>query len=334
MVTNILLSIIIPAYNVEAYIKECLDSIFQSLKDLDMNQVEVIVVDDASRDNTQNILKGYSAINNLTVVANIINEGISQARNTGIRIACGKYIMLMDSDDILVPNRLAQILDFLRNHDSIDIVEFGYYELEEGATRLKNKTVIPTVTSGTGQSIFAQWVRKDCFNALVWTKIVRRSLIVDNDIYFYPNISYEDDEWVPRIFAYANEVVFLPLNVYIYRRRSGSITLSEKTVKYYDMAKICDSLMLFANTQGFSKEYSVALKCCASNIYWGMFRGIKQGEQYDDNAIKMIDERRYLIAYSKNLKRKWLYGYILRIIGIKWFYFLKYSLRNFLCCKR
>ena len=333
MITDILLSIIIPAYNVEAYIKECLDSIFQSLKDLDINQVEVIVVDDASCDNTQNILKSYFAMN-LTVVANRTNEGISNARNTGISIAHGKYIMLMDSDDFLVPNTLEQVLDFLKSHDTIDIVEFGYYELEEGATRLKNRTEIHTVTSGVGQSIFAQWVRNDCFNALVWNKIVRRSLIVDNSIYFYPNISYEDEEWVPRIFAYANEVVFLPLNVYVYRRRKGSITRSGQTAKYYDMAKICDSLVLFANTQGFSKEYSIALKRCASNIYWEMFRGIKQGKQYDDNAINMIDERRYLVEYSKNLKRKWFYGYILKIMGAKRLYFLRYALKDFLSCKR
>lgn len=321
MADSIFLSIVVPAYNVELYIKDCLDSILKSAKDRDIPQIEVIVVDDGSQDGTQAIVEGYMRSLRLIKIVNEKNEGISNARNKGIRAASGKYIMFVDSDDYLVHDALGKVLDFLRENPNVDLVEFGYYESCEESASITDKTEIPDVTSGSGQFVCSEWVRKDCFNALVWNKVILRSIITDNNIYFYPNISCEDEEWVPRLFAYVANVEFLPYNVYVYRRWKGSITKSGDgtSKKYLDKATICDSLVSFSETKGFSHAYSNALKCCASNIFWDMFNAVKINGEYNEDAIKKINERKYLIPYSKNFKRRWIYRFLLSLLGVKLF---------------
>lgn len=320
-----LLSIIIPAYNVEIYVIKCLDSIFSSVNTSDISQIEIIVVNNGSYDGTRTVLGEYSSLHHINIIDVFPNEGISNARNRGLKAALGKYIMFMDSDDYLVEDSLNHILRVLREEPDVDIVEFGYREQIEGEQASSSRTVVPNVTRGTGQGIFSSWVKEGCFNALVWIRVVLRSLIIDNGVYFYPNISYEDEEWVPRLFAYAKKVIFLPVDVYVYRRRLGSVTYGNDAIKVLDMAIVCDSLFDFSKREGFSGEYVDALRQCASNIYWGMFYGVKRGKEYDEEAIRLLKERYYLITYSKNMKRKVFYRMIINICGIKGLYLLRYS---------
>lgn len=325
MAEEILLSVIIPAYNVERYIKDCLDSVLTSVKESDISQIEIVVIDDGSRDNTAAILENYASPFRLTKIINEKNEGISNARNKGIRAASGKYVMFVDSDDYLVADALGKVLDFLRGNDEADMVEFSHYELPEGADTLIDRTDLRNVTSGDGQFICSEWISGDCFYALVWNRIVLRSILTDNDVYFYPNLSCEDEEWVPRIFAYAKHVEFLPYNVYVYRKRAGSITLTGTGTRrnYLDRAAICDSLVAFSNRPGFSPEYSNALKRQASNMFWTLFDAIETDDGYDEDAIEKLKERMYLIPYSKNFKRRWFYRFMLWLLGVKLFHSLR-----------
>ena len=320
-----LLSIIIPAYNVEKYVVKCLDSIFSSVNISDIPQIEIVVINNGSYDGTRTVLGKYSVSHHINIIDVFPNEGISNARNRGLKAALGKYVMFMDSDDYLVEDSLSYVLRVLREDQDVDIVEFGYREQIEGELISSSRTVVPNVTSGAGQEIFSSWVKEGCFNALVWVRVILRSLIIDNEVYFYPNISYEDEEWVPRLFAYAKHVIFLPVDVYVYRRRMGSVTYANSAIKAFDMATVCDSLFDFSKRKGFSSDYEDALRQCASDIYWGMFYGVKHGREYDEEVIRLLKERHYLITYSKNIKRKIFYRMIIDICGIKGLYFLKYA---------
>lgn len=322
-----LLSIIIPAYNVELYIKECLDSIFDNLTPDQANLVEIIVVNDGSTDGTAAVLELYGKRDNLVFLTQH-NKGISYARNIGIKTAVGKYLMFVDSDDYLLPGALSRIIDFLIENDDVDIVEYGYCEQRGNNDLLCDKMETPSVTSGNGQKIFVEWKNESLFNALVWTKIVLRSLITENNIYFYEGIFHEDEEWSPRIYAYAKKVLYLPLQIYVYRVRDGSVTHTMTSKNYFDMVKVCDSLFSFSLTPGFSREYADSLKDSAASVYLGIFAGIKQRGKYNQDLIKEIKIREHLIEHSKRIKRRFFYRYVIKIIGVKGFYFFKYSIKN------
>ena len=101
----VLLSIIVPAYNVESYIRECLDSVFDNLSADNENNVEVIVINDGSLDGTLDIVREYNKEHPLILIDQK-STGVSNARNCGMRVASGKYLMFVDSDDYLVSDSL------------------------------------------------------------------------------------------------------------------------------------------------------------------------------------------------------------------------------------
>lgn len=130
------LSIIIPVYNVKEYIKECLDSIYQS--DVELNKVEVLCIDDKGNDNSIEIVKEYIEehhIGNLKIITHSQNKGLSEARNTGMKQALGKYICFLDSDDMLVMSNLNSMLEQAIKFD-LDILEGNFKEVIETETNI------------------------------------------------------------------------------------------------------------------------------------------------------------------------------------------------------
>lgn len=328
-----LLSIIIPAYNVERYIKECLASIFSGISKEKLSLLEVIVVNDGSSDGTRAILESYENRGQI-ILLNQENRGQSNARNNGLRIAKGKYVMFVDSDDYLWNDSLSRLIDFLAANEDVDIVEYGFYERWGNSEDIADKLEVPDVTSGDGQSVFAAWTSERFFRALVWSRIVSRGLLMDNHIFFYEGIFHEDEEWCPRTFAYAAKVVFLPLHVYVYRIRHGSIMRSMSIKNYFDMLKVCDSLYNFAATPGFSKKYVNSLRSACASLYLASIAGVKAKGRYDEGLIKELKGRSCILDYSDKVKRRWLYQYAIKAFGIKGFYFLKYALKDYLFPKK
>ncbi|MCC8057944.1 glycosyltransferase [Cloacibacillus sp.] len=325
---TVLLSIIIPAYNVELYIKECLDSIFYSLTVESACLVEVIVINDGSQDRTTDILEQYDSRHCVFRVINQSNKGLSYARNIGINAARGKYLMFVDSDDYLVPDSLDKLITFLSVNENVDIVEYDFYEFVSADEMIKDKQEMPSISKGSGQEIYAAWVKQSYFRHLVWTKIVLRELVTTHRIFFYEGIVHEDDEWTPRIFAYARKVLYLPLHVYVYRIRPGSVMSTITWKNYFDKIKVFDSLVQFSLTKGFSKEYVNALKVSASSIYWWLFSGIKRNGKYDEELISKILEREYIIKYSRTFHRRFFYKLVVKLLGVKGFYFFKYAIKD------
>lgn len=323
----VLLSIIVPAYNVESYIRECLDSVFDNLSADNENNVEVIVINDGSLDGTLDIVREYNKEHPLILIDQK-STGVSNARNCGMRVASGKYLMFVDSDDYLVSDSLDKLLAFLTENEDAEIVEYDFYEFVNANNKLKDMHEMPSVVCGRGEEIYASWVNDSFFRHLVWTKIVLRDLVITNDVFFYEGIIHEDEEWTPRIFAYAKKVLYLPLHVYTYRIREGSLTSKMTRRSYFDRIKVFDSLVRFSSTNGFTVDYARALRCSASSLYWGLFRGIKLNGEYDEELIGEIAKREFIIKYSSTFHRRFVYRFLIRWFGIKPFYFFKYSLKS------
>lgn len=323
-----LLSVIIPAYNVEAYLTECLSSLFAGIARLPAGTVEVIIVNDGSTDGTPALLAGYKNKHHFIQIDQK-NAGQSAARNAGLRAAAGEYVCFFDSDDYILPDTLAAVLGFLRENSDVDIAEYAFIELDESNGRMKEISERPALSEGCGQRLCASWIREGFFRPLVWTKIVRRRLLTERGLFFLEGITREDEEWCPKIFAYAARVVYIPLTLYVYRKnRPGSTMYVKREKDYFDMIKVCDSLVSFSHSEGLSSEYAAALREDASSIYFGALAGAKYGGKYNEKLIGELKERIGIVRYSGKFHRRFFYCCLLKLFGVKAFFFWKYEIKE------
>lgn len=230
-----LLSIIIPLYNNESYIPDCLDSILT--QQLNENDFEVIIVNDGSTDGSEAITKTYTQKYDNFHLINQENQGNGIAREKGLALAKGRYIFFVDSDDYLVSNTLNDLLNLMETKN-LEILRFSakntyqsfnpdekprFFEID------KNNEVI------TGMQFLAEVY----YSPEVWRFIVRKSLITDNNISYVPNHFIQDSFYTPEIYMPAKRTVYGELDVYRYRQNSGSVT-RRKTDKH--IRKYVDSI--------------------------------------------------------------------------------------------
>ena len=174
-------SVIIPAYNIERYIDRCLQSIInQTLKD-----IEIIVINDGSTDNTEKIIKKHFLKDNRIKLISTVNKGVSVARNIGIAKANGKYIYQIDGDDFLEPTGLKKMYEFAESHQA-DVVITDAYKNYDG--KLTN---MPDGVSLTGDFINDYFLRR--IMPSVTTKLYRTEFIKNHKIKYTENIRIGED---------------------------------------------------------------------------------------------------------------------------------------------
>lgn len=216
---NCKISIIVPVYNVEKYLHKCIDSILLQ----NLNDVEIILIDDGSTDNSGKICDDYSKKNSFIKVIHQCNKGVSEARNVGIKESNGKYIMFLDSDDFINSNvKLNSIIDSL----SGDVIEFKfvyYYENNDKYIYMKDFEI---ENNNDINIMMYNAVEKGYFSSTVTNKFLKRSIIIDNNILFNKKLTVgEDLEWILEFFKYAKNYKFINEDIYVYRQqRKGSST--------------------------------------------------------------------------------------------------------------
>ncbi len=217
------LSIIVPVYNVEKYIRACILSIFQQgLKD---NSFELILINDGSTDRSMKMIEDIISQHSNIIIINQKNQGLSVARNNGIAQAKGKFIQFVDSDDLLVDNSLWPLLDKALKVKA-DLVVADYIRIKEeekifNPTSQNSKTIM--FEEKYGEDLFFELDPLSCY---VWRTIYRKEFLIENHISFIPNIYYEDVPFTHECYLKAKKCLKTPWPLYIYRWRTGSITSS------------------------------------------------------------------------------------------------------------
>lgn len=216
------LSIIIPFYNVERFISECLDSVFD--QDIPLDEYEVICVNDGSPDHSRDIVLQYmDRFPNLRLIEHEKNRKLGAARNTGRTIAKGKYIWNVDSDDKIVPNCLSGMLKMCEEND-LDVLEFG--SIQFSATQQKVMPHVPETSEvKTGleylEPLSPYRVSRTC---PVWNKMIRRSFLDEHQV-FSPEINMgEDIPYSFRILTLAKRLLVTSDCNYLYRTNDDSLT--------------------------------------------------------------------------------------------------------------
>ena len=224
-----LLSIVVPVYNVEDYLSKCLDSILN--QDIDKDDYEIIVVNDGSTDGSGGIAKEYAEkYSNITLI-NQENQGLSGARNSGIKIAKGKYIQFVDSDDYLEPNVEKFLVDKMIK-ENLDVLRFNYQNVnEKGDAFDPNKASKLYVDYTDSVCDGLQFLNERLGYACYAVQFMIRTDLVRSIPLFREGIYFEDVEWTPRILTVANRVTSESRIIYNYLVRQGSITKAKTLEK-------------------------------------------------------------------------------------------------------
>ena len=226
-----LISVIIPIYNVEEYLRECVDSVLNQT----FSNFEIILVDDGSTDSSGEICDEYVEKDERITVIHQKNGGLSVARNTGLSEASGKYVYFLDSDDYISENALATLIDIAEN-DKSDIVFFDAVSFADtdDFTVKQNYIRKNKYLTDNGYDVFASLTKSKEFHSAVPLLFINKEFLHNSSIKFIPGILYEDMVFTYQLFCSAETVSQCSRALYHRRYRKDSIMTSAKTKKHFD----------------------------------------------------------------------------------------------------
>lgn len=266
------ISIIVPVYNAEKYLKKCLDSLVNQTK----KELEFILINDGSTDKSEEIIKTYKD-KRIKYFKNK-NQGIGKTRNFGIEKATGKYIMFLDSDDYF-SNDACEILYKTAEKEKADLIVFDYYRVEkENLNEVKIESFNATNIKDDPNLLLK-------INLGPCNKIYKSDLIKNNDIKFEENLKYEDTLFVVKAIYKAKKIIKLNkcLHYYIIHEKSET-TVRDK--KVFDILKIVDKIRTYLKNDELMKDSVDKLTVKILTNYT-----IQQRYQSDKKlAMKFIDE--------------------------------------------
>lgn len=236
---EIKISVIVPVYNTEKYLQRCLKSIIEQ----NLEEIEIIIINDKSTDNSLKIIIEYMKLDSRIILINKEkNEGLSNARNNGIEIARGKYIVHIDSDDWIEQNYFKDLYETaMINHADIIISDYFkdfddgriFYKIDQN----KNKKIEKIQAI---ENIFIK--NYPC----IWSKLIKRELYIKNNIIHPSGISLgEDLAVVPKLFYYSDKIIKLNKAYLHYIQHNNSITKKKNLKKIFDIYSVLKELEKF-----------------------------------------------------------------------------------------
>ncbi len=309
-----LLSVIVPVYNVENYLERCIDSI---LDQGDFTDYEIILVDDGSTDGSGQICDNYKNEHSNISVIHKENGGLSSARNAGMRAAQGKYVQFIDSDDYIKSNSIKQLVDKAEESNT-DILTFNYaYKYEDG--KVEENDIVPECEGViSGEDYLLNAFKSNTMQMGVWKNLYSKALLIDNNLFFREGFVHEDEEWTPRVFLAAKRVCSLDEVIYAYCIRKSSISRSNDRKAALDLLNNCERL----------KEYSSSIsnqelkRYFENNIVTLALSAFYKGKLFDKKAeiIKTL----LGLSFNNQNKRK----YKLFSISPKFYFYVNYFVKT------
>ena len=280
-------SVIVPIYDTEKYLERCLDSLLcQSF-----HNFEIICVDDCSPDNCSDIIEAYSRRDpRIVSIRHTKNIGLGGARNTGIRAARGDYIASVDSDDYVLPNMLETVYGHT-NSGKYDIVVFGYDRVDEHGVVRSTEAFKPQLLSNYNAEIDIFGLTNPGFGNKLW----RRSLFIENNMFFPDRLYYEDLALTPRIFAVSKTIKLIPDIFYKYVFRDSSITRSYGPKQLLDYFKVFELLYIFVEERGLVDRYQKEFVACVNRNLEFHSKNVANSSMSDQETLLYL---RQLLIYK------------------------------------
>lgn len=282
------LSIIVPVYNVEKYIRSCFDSIFkQGLDDVDF---EVIIVNDGTKDKSMKVIADIIQRHNNITVINQDNQGLSVARNNGIALAKGEYILMPDSDDLLIENSLKPLLEkALESKADLVVADFlnmSDEEIEQIETSMLQKAVFE-YTEKTGEELFLQDLNP--YHCYVWRTLFRRDFLLEHNLKFVPGIYIQDVPFTHECYLKAKKCIRTSWLLNIYRKGHESATFSFNTKKAKDFCTAIAKTWELTRLDGLSSKEQYKLREDVYTSFSAMIWIIVHKIEKASERIEIID---------------------------------------------
>jgi glycosyltransferase involved in cell wall biosynthesis len=262
------ISVIIPIFNVEAYISKCLDSVFNQ----PFTDIELICINDGSPDKSRDIVIEYQKKHPNIRLIDRENGGLSAARNTGIKNATGKYLLFLDSDDYLSENILGAMYQQLEA-ENLDVLLGNIQWVYEDGKVIQEKQITDIVsTVQTGENCFNTLIETDYYVPMAYNAIGRRDFIVKNNLFFEEGYVYEDEMWTPEALLKAKRVNGFSEYHYNYFQRANTITNSELSdYKLKCMLQAANHIIELSENDKDISDRTKANLWLRAYIIWGLF---------------------------------------------------------------
>lgn len=302
---RIKISVIIPVYKVEKYLYQCVDSVIQQT----YKNIEVILVDDGSPDNCPHICDEYAKSDERVKVIHKVNGGLSDARNVGLDVAEGEYVVFVDSDDYWRDSFVLEaLIKMIEQNRMLDFINFNcqYYYQNDNVFRLWPKFPDSVVTAQDMKSIIVGLIGAGQFPMSACMKLIRRDVLISNNIKFIDGITSEDIPWFLDLMLKCKRCVFINEYFYIYRKQvTGTISSSFSEKKYNDLFSILErESENLKNSHLDSETESALLSFVAYEfcILLGLVNNFRGSDR--DKYLSELLEYEWLLQYDLNPKVK------------------------------
>lgn len=306
-------SIIVPIYNVEQYLNQCIKSVLDQTCD----DYELILVDDGSPDKCGNMIDDYAAKNNKIRVIHKKNGGLSSARNAGTEIAKGQYVIYLDSDDFW--DDISALSNIKKNliETNADLLVFPakrYYGKEKESTLIMKTDVDRyKINASSKDEAVRYMITNNIYRAAAWNKVIRRKVIIEHNMTFKEGLLSEDMDWCGDMLLYCERFDFYNSPFYCYRQqRKGSITAgkTEKLVK--DKLYMCEKGLKQAKhisgemhlllASYYAYEYSVAVGVSSgirNKDILAQMKKLQELLKYDvSEKVKKVNRIKKILGYN------------------------------------
>lgn len=293
-------SIIIPVYNVEKYLRKCLNSIYF----LDLSDKEVIIINDGSTDSSPDILNEYkNKYPDKTKIISQKNQGQAEARNVGLKSAIGDYILFIDSDDFIDPIETEEFLKF-GIEKKVDILIGAYKEYYD------DKNIIDRKFYKTNKDIEKEGIfyiengfKNKCLVLTICEKFFNRKFLLKNNLFFEKGLLHEDVLFTSTAFFYAKKVRCYNKKFYFYRRNNLNSTTNTLSKKNYEhLLYIANKLLDFKNEKELENKYF-------NRIILGLYASIlRKGKYINEDIFYKISK----LNFKFKEKLKLIYVFILQ----------------------
>lgn len=238
-----IISVIIPVYNVGALLRKSVNSVIAQMRD----DCEIIIVDDGSSDDSGQICDEYSNSKNVRVIHKA-NGGLSSARNAGIEVAKGDFLLFLDSDDYIRPGSIELLVNLIKQAGKFDFIQFRYDEVSDYSDCQEVNEVHALYSTTDRRQMFERKIALGGIGASACTKLISRDVF--RTLRFKEGIIHEDEQFTIHLINHAKRAIYISNQLYMYVQRPGSIITSAFRPERLDIIAVLEEQMAILQTNG------------------------------------------------------------------------------------
>ncbi len=298
------LSVIIPVYNAGRYIGKCLESLYrQGLVETDF---EVILVDDGSQDDSLMRMKNFAALHSNIQVISQKNQGVSAARNNGLKRAEGTYVYFMDADDYLVDAALGQLL-IVAETNQLEVVRGELIEVDSEDRFLRASLRFEQRKVFANQLLDGFAFYENVFQGAFycWLLLFERSFLEQTTVIFNERIAFlEDEDFITRLIVFAKKTMYVPVVFYAYRQHPASAVATMNQKKLQDIVLVLENLKKYTEQKKGEQRFRKKVKAEMSEVFYILLVCLISPAFYPRRKI-FLDQVRSLKIRPMTLTGNW-----------------------------